>query len=198
MEHLPASGSITSRSEAEALGITVLGGEGALPAFVPPPEGALLTVVGSFYHQGSGQQPTSQDIRYSRQLRSNEQAYIRNTKIGEDWQPLDFGWVKVPGFFVLTNNEGKFTGAQPTDRERQEARTHIIEFGIVSELLSQGLTKPKGRDMFSEPLCPEQPVLLSFILPGEALSWSPATDPAQLRIRCRKGTARYTLWAVQG
>lgn len=91
-----------------------------------------LTVVETVYHLASGEEPTAAEVRFVRELETVEQPYVRKLVIGEEWQPLDFGWVKDIGMFVLRNDEGAGLQTMPTDEERAAIMAKVLELGTAA------------------------------------------------------------------
>lgn len=91
---------------------------------------ALLTVVQSYYHQQEGMQPTQIEARYTRELKTDEQPYVRHFKVGETWDKLDTGWLTDCSLLIVKNNEGRFTDRIPTPAQLQEALARVVEIGL--------------------------------------------------------------------
>lgn len=134
-----------------------------------------LTVVESIYHQTTGEQPSAVLTRFSRDLESDEQPYVRRRrKATPEWQPVDYGWVESPAMVVIQNDERRLLRARatnPTDEERLAAEAKVIELRFADSSHS--------------------PVWL--ILPGETMRGSPSPG-ASLRVRCLAGEAQYNLF----
>lgn len=145
-----------------------------------------IAVVETVYHQAAGEQPTSVESRFQRWLEGNEQPCVRRCHdrenvATEDWKPLDAGWIRQAGMIVLTNDEGRFSQTIPTSQEHDEAIARVIEVGCY----------PVGEWDMS----PETSIVLLacwLVLPGESLRAQPV-NLKSLRVRCRKGTAKFTL-----
>lgn len=140
-----------------------------------------LVVVESVYHQPVGKEAKLIASRFSRELSSDEQPYQRELKASERWEPLDNGWIDKAGMLVIRNNEGQFLQTQPTEEERQEVAERVLE--ICCE----------DRDALS--VDNDFPISLFpqwWILPGESMRACPA-DLGSIYIRCRSGTAQFTL-----
>jgi hypothetical protein len=69
------------------------------------------------------------------------------TKIGEEWTPIK-GWIEKAGALHIRNEEGNFA-TNPTDEERAEVMSRIIEIGI--EGMAAFLIRP-GESFRAEPL----------------------------------------------
>jgi len=91
-----------------------------------------VTVVETIYHQVQGEQPTTIDSRYSRNLETNEQLYQRRFTVAEDWTLIDLGWAgKNVSLLHISNEEGRFPHNIPTLEELEEAAKRIIEVSYV-------------------------------------------------------------------
>lgn len=128
-----------------------------------------LTIVECVYHQPFGEQPTVVEHRYSRELESKEQVYERRVTIGENWQPLDTGWIERLGLLVIANHEGHGLQRAPSDDERAAIAARVVEVGL------------DGRAIW-------------LVLPGESMRATPATLSG-LQVRCQRGEARCTIHA---
>jgi hypothetical protein len=124
-----------------------------------------------------GGEQATWESRFGRMLVTEEQPFVRKSKIGLEWQPLETGWVKDCACILLINEEGKLGHVYPTEEEKREVAERIIELGTVN-----------GTD--------DSAVADWEIPPGESFRGSPALDLRLLRIRCRQGEARYTLVLV--
>ncbi len=63
---------------------------------IPP---ARLVVVETVSH--IGEEIVSADSRFSRNLESDEQPFSRKVYVGQDWAPLECGWIKEASMLVL-------------------------------------------------------------------------------------------------
>ena len=151
------------------------------PLFAANPETrGRLTVTEMVYHQVPGEQPTIWETQYVRSVDREAQPYLRRCKATEEWQPLDLGWsTEWPdgaSLLTLRNEEGKFA-VNPTDEERAESEAKVIELAAIAggQLVGVILIRPNSQDMRLEP-----------------------TNLRSLRIRCRSGTARYTMCLFPG
>ncbi len=139
---------------------------------------ARLVVIQQFYHQVLNSQPRLIEARYSRILGSNEQPYgPRTLTVGEDWTPLELGWMKdIPiGVLVITNEEGTFLERNPTEKERESSNSKILEVAFYQRL---------------DPL-----TAALIILPRDCQPLTPLY-PDRIRIRCRNGEGRYTIIVI--
>lgn len=132
-----------------------------------------ITVVELVYHQVSSEEDaTCSEARFSRQLTtSGEYPYVRHTKVNEEWQHLDLGWIVDVGcsMLLIENNEGYFKQTLPTENEKIEAKKKTIELCYSS----------------NSPNC-------FLVPPKESLRCCPSHADA-LMVRCQHGTAKYTI-----
>lgn len=134
------------------------------------PEISRFVVVESIYHQHHGRQPTGTEHRYQRWLSSNDQPYVRELHLTEEWAPLDCGWLKSASLLHLHNIPPSYK-TYPTPGEAATNASKIIEVGL--------LVHP--------------PITVCFVVPpGETFRASPA-NLTPLYLRCRRGTANCTL-----
>lgn len=141
-----------------------------------------LAVVASVYHQqAGGEQPTQVTTRFWRELSCDEQPYVRQLRLGQEWQHLDPGWVTQPGgYLVLSNEEGHFRSVNPTDAERDDAMSRVVEVATCDQ-------KHPASDLVPDWL----------VRPKESMQGTPASL-GRLWARCRRGTARVTLTILPG
>lgn len=91
---------------------------------------ARLTVVGHVYHQQRDSSPVASDIQFESNLDTDEQPYVRNAKVGEQWEKLDYGWIKEASYILLKNDEGKLGFVNPTEMEKQDVLGRIVEISF--------------------------------------------------------------------
>ena len=141
----------------------------------PPKPVNRLTVVETLYHQAGYDEPESFVLSYERDLTTNEQVYDRRGSVGEEWQDLRFGWLTDENIncslLRIVNHEGQQFQTIPTPEELAEVMGRVLEFCYAGGEETPFLVRPK-----------------------ESTKLSPSTLKG-LRIRCRKGTARYTVTA---
>lgn len=131
---------------------------------------ARFGVVETVYWQRTGESPEGKAVRFGRSLTTAEEPYVRRILVGEEWQPLDPGWVEEAALMRLENEE-RGIGA-------------VVEVGLA--VAEEPLTQ-------HDPDQAVHPVLL--VPPGEAFRGSPERLGA-LRLRCRKGQARCRLTLI--
>jgi hypothetical protein len=129
---------------------------------------SLTSVTETVVHQAAGKQPTAISAMFSRPLKSDEQPWQRDVKIGPEWQPLDHGWVETAGQVVVENVEGKRLQLVPTVEERGEVDRMVIEIGVDDNgVVAFARVPPRG----------------------ESARWYPA-DVSKVRLRSLSGTIR--------
>ncbi len=131
-----------------------------------------LTVVETVYHQTATGEPDSIASSFFRELDSDEQPYRRKTKVGEEWTPLDLGWIKEAGMLVICNDEGKGLTKIPTPEEKEELAKKVLLLGFAIEGCHFGAFR---------------------ILPGESFRGSPTTN---LYLLSCYGVTRFTVYAI--
>ena len=147
---------------------------------------ASITVVEQVYFRNeNGSYGKCFDSSFKRSVNNDEQVYgPRTIEVSEQWQQLDLGWfteevhgysnLKSPiGVIILANEEGKFTQRMPTEEMKREAQAKVIEISFNS--LSPDLHIPATESARISPL-----------------------DPCNVKVRCRKGTARCTITILPG
>lgn len=141
--------------------------------------GGRFGVNQTVYYYGAGNpQHKSYNSTYSAKCDMNEAPYERNLRVTEEWQQLDQGWFKdypgkEPEEMLLINEEGSLLQRIPTEGERAEIASRIVEVGIGN------------RDQLA--VCP-----IARIKPGRSLRYSPQ-EIGRVWLRCRKGVARVSL-----
>lgn len=136
-----------------------------------------MGVVESVYHQGAGEEPTAVESRFFRLLQTDEDPYLRRTKVGEDWKAVSCDWVDRPSVLTLSNEEGRGLQVQPTPEQAAATAAKVILVGVEVEGVGVSLVLPFAR-----------------IEPGESCRFCPA-DVGRLRLRSLSGEARYSLGA---
>ena len=133
-----------------------------------------ITVVEKVYHQSVGEQPTQADVVFVRNLLTKEQPYVRHVKVGENWTPVDYGWLNSVSFVVIQNDEGKFV-VVPTPEELATVMARVVDVSFKESVGHGSLQIP----------------------PGESLRCSPSDDTSTkaLCLRCRSGVAQVTITA---
>ena len=132
-----------------------------------------LTVVETVYHQNPKEQPTCVDSRHTQVIEGDEQVWQRRCKVGEEWTPIDQGWIEACSCFHVRNDEGRFL-INPTDAEREEVAARVLEIAFAGQVQHAWLVRP-GMTFRGEP-----------------------SEARSLLIRCRSGEARYTVTFFPG
>lgn len=128
-----------------------------------------LTVLETIIHQSAGEEPSQLVNKISRFLDTKEQPFERVLTATESWQPLAPGnWVTKCGMLSVRNQAGKFPHVIPTEEQKAEEALRILEIGST----------PNFADW--------------LVLPLESMRGMPV-DVSRLQIRCRKGSAKYTV-----
>ncbi len=141
-----------------------------------------LTVVTKVYVNLPGENTIGPEpISYYRWLESEERPYSRTINVPEQWQALDLGWLfnQSIAYVVFSNDTKRPLGKVPEQSVIDEWRDKVIEVGTqIGD--SGGVVEP-----------------ILYFSPEEGLGLSP-TSPKNLRVRCRKGTAKLTYYIVPG
>ena len=152
-----------------------------LEEVVPPPAlpgRTRLTVTESIYHQSPEGEPVEIGYSGARFLETDEQVYSRRTTVGEEWTPIDCGWLRESGasLLLLRNEEGRFTQVIPSPEQRGETQGRVVEVGVGT---------PHGEVVpFAEVDPQESPLRLR------------PSDLGSLYLRCRQGRAKVTVTLV--
>jgi len=144
------------------------------PPVISTPTRSRLVVVENVYHQPADGFPTTamgDTSRFHRELDSDEHPYERHKVAKGEWEPIDHGWVDRCGMLLVRNDEGHFS-VNPTAEQVAEVLSRVIEVSFCDS---------------------QTPSIL--VPPTETCRFYP-TDVKQMRLRCREGTARYTLYLI--
>lgn len=140
----------------------------------PPPDRGRLTVVETIYHQAPGESPREVPSRYSRWLDSEESLYQRTMRVGEEWTPIDLGWLAGDvGMILLSAESGSKRNTIPTEEERREDESKVIEVSFRTEAPRADIT----------------------LLPGESARFCPAFAK-EILLRCANGKTKYTVSVI--
>lgn len=128
-----------------------------------------LTVVERIYHQNPEEHPTSYESRFSRELQTKEQPYVRRATV-KDLRELDTGWIEPEqvGCLFIRNEEGVVRQTILSEGEKAELDRKVIYLGEDPENLRW------------------------MILPGESFRATPTTAKGLL-ICCPNGPAKCSL-----
>lgn len=140
----------------------------------PPPNRGRLTVVETVYHQAPGESPREVLSRFNRWLESDENMYQRTAKVGEEWTPIDLGWLAGDaGTILLVAEGGPRRNTIPTEEEKREDRSKRIAVSFRSDTPRDDIT----------------------LLPGESARFSPSYAK-EILLRCLCGKTRYTVSVI--
>ena len=141
-----------------------------------------LTIVEQIYHQAPGEDPTSYSHSYWRVLPvTGEQVLQRRQEAIELWKKIDLVWFEKSPFsmFMIRSEEGKFPHTIPTEEMRATAESKILEVGFCKT----GETEVQSTHL--------------LVYPNEMARFSP--EPGyEWYVRCKNGSARYTLFVFPG
>lgn len=127
--------------------------------------------------------------------------YVRTVTVGEEWRPLDIGHVTQCSLMVLVNERTAWD-RNPTPQQVLDAAAKIVEVShgqAPAVILEENPTPPLvPRTMFSSPAFSSRKTAPAYrpdrlIYPGEHDKGVPM-DLSAVRIRCRSGSTRCTLY----
>ena len=133
-----------------------------------------LTVIEKCYYQvyGESAKALPKSI-YTRFLKSSEQeAYQRTYKIGEEWGNLDTGWIEDASMVIIKNLEGTKWTTIPSEKEREEVAKKVVRISYEASDDKHWVLEP-----------------------GESMRGTPS-HVQDLVLRCEKGEARITICIV--
>ena len=133
---------------------------------------STLTVVETVSHHPLDSDPTQEIVAFDRRLISTEQPYKRSLTVGEEWVPLDLGWIEDVGMVCITNDVGRFLQTHPTEEEREWLDAKVL-------LVSYDQSDQKA----------------FLVSRKETLRVSPS-NASGLYIRCASGEAKYHILVV--
>lgn len=86
-----------------------------------------ITVQCSAHFEQVGEAPTSVHCAYSALLpQAGEQVYIRRAKVGEEWVPLDMGWLPACSMVIVENLSGMNLQRVPSVEEQRVIESQIL------------------------------------------------------------------------
>lgn len=91
-----------------------------------PKEQDRITCQFSIVHEHCGDPPFTLGCSFSSICKTVEQPWTRRVQIGEQWIPLDIGWIENPGLIVIENQTGKGLLVNPTEEELAEINSKMI------------------------------------------------------------------------
>lgn len=144
------------------------------PAPVPARRASVL-VIETVVFQHPSDQPTDCRSSYQYRTESDEQPYSRTYSVGEEWVPLDVGWLKDVGVgeLCVRNVEGADRATYPTPAEVAETAAKVVEIG-------------EG--------CESYPGVFLLVRPGRSCRFEPETVSLVL-VRSRSGRTRIRVTA---
>ena len=129
---------------------------------------ARLTITGAISYQSAGGEAIQYPLNEGVNLQTVEDPYDRHQRFGEDWQPIEVGWIEGASIVYLFNTEGGGFQRIPTEEEKAAVTARIIEVAV-------------GNDPYPTPFL--------LLPPGRRQSFLPA-DIKRLVARCQKGIAK--------
>jgi hypothetical protein len=137
--------------------------------FKPPtPTVDRVVIVGHVTHLRMDRESQYVDFAYERLLKSKSEYYDRlEFKVGQEWKPLDFGWIQDVGVVCIVNRKTEFMRV-PSKEEREEADAKVVEISFASDAW-----RTSQVDV--------------ILYPGQPIQFSPAHR--EIRLRCRSGIA---------
>ena len=119
---------------------------------------ARMTVVETVVWSPEDGQPQHFEPSFSSWLTTDDDPFgPHRLKVGQEWQPLDCGWLKDNcGQLIIRNDEGRNLTVNPTADERKATSGKIIEVAAEhnSLLIVIALIRP-GQSMRAEPMALE-------------------------------------------
>lgn len=150
------------------------------PARAEPAVKGRWGVIESLYFQSPGDDPLSVDHRFGGQVETDEQPYMRKKKVGENWEPLDCGWLQGTKMLLIENESPNYQKV-PTDEERRRDKEKVVEVGL-------DMIEIKGSHCYKT---------FASIPPGQTARFLPA-DLASLGVRCQAGQTTYKVTLIPG
>ena len=89
-----------------------------------------ITVLDNVYFRRDMRNPIRAGTPHCWDLVSDEQPYIREIRIAENWQKLDTGWLQKSSLIMLHNHEGENLQRVPTPEEKEATAKRIVAIGI--------------------------------------------------------------------
>lgn len=98
-----------------------------------------LTVVGSVYYL-SDEESSEVTARFTREIKSSEQVYPRRLQVGNEWEPLDIGWLDSCGMLCIENRAPKIPN-QLQKLKRDDP--HLVELSYTQDSQQSFLIPPQ-------------------------------------------------------
>lgn len=171
-EDLPDRGSVREMIQKRRQGLQ------KIPArSIPKKPGMCRVVVNDvvYFHQFGKQATIPSKARYEMACKTDDLPYVRpSLKVGEDWQPLDLGWISNPSMLHVLNIEGMDQTRIPTSDQVAEIARKVVYLGmavgdqivVLSEMLPSPMPRMSGTDTRIRPL-PEVKLFVRCLF-GEA------------------------------
>lgn len=86
-----------------------------------------VTVVEHVYCETGDGVSTHAPYQFNYQLKSEDQAYIRRKKIGQDWEQVEFGWLTQVSMLVIENVGPPPTGFNLNEKQKMQVADLVIE-----------------------------------------------------------------------
>lgn len=154
------------------------------PIGLPQPRQTRVTLITKLYYQPYGIEATAPtSAPYEEMLATEEQAYQRRLKVGEEWVPIDFGWTAESGcsFLHVVNEYKVRRRITPSPEDRKEELMHVLEIGKLIDDRHNPVTE------HVEPFC--------VLYVGQPITLSPLGQ-VQYRIRSRYGEGHYSVYCI--
>lgn len=137
-----------------------------------------IVVKETVYWQSRGSNPQSVSGNFVHTVRSGEYPYSHpRIVVGEDWQPLEIGWLKR-AYAVVVENLAEVRRTIPTPEEAKASEDKVLEIGT-------------SREGVSIPFC--------HVRGGESTRLSPPHgNVSGFCMRCLRGEAQVTVTAFPG
>lgn len=100
----------------------------------PPKAHGRLTIIEESCFTLTNELPVPLVSRYERMIDTVEMPVVRPTTIGQEWQPLELGWLKSLSMVYIQNEEGKRLLVRPNKKEESLIAARIIQVGLVSSV----------------------------------------------------------------
>lgn len=130
-----------------------------------------LTTTTDTYHESQDNPPTQISFGFERLLKTDEEVYSRRLVVGEEWVPLDCGWLEKASLIVIRNVLVPLK-VNPTEEEALAISQREI-----------WLTQDEN---------PTENSPHWVIHPGEGFQGSPSSL-SDIHLRCRKGQVKVSL-----
>lgn len=149
------------------------------------PKSSRLIVVETVVHRRNTAGPVGVSFSSCRLLETDEQSYTRELRVGEEWVPIDLGWLQERVSVVVVENLGEDPPATiPNEEEKARRESRVLEIGCRI-LLSDSAAPPVKAAILP----------IYEILPGDSHRGRPVPE-ASFFLRCLNGETRCKIFAV--